>query len=71
MATIPASGLMNMVWGRDTSIAKNPKGTVIGAVVGAAAGAGYAVATKDSDVRLPAGTHILITLNQRLIIGGN
>lgn len=52
-------------------IAKNPKGTVIGAVVGAAAGAGYAVATKDSDVRLPAGTHILITLNQRLIIGGN
>lgn len=52
-------------------IGKNPKGTVIGAVVGAAAGAGYAVATKDSDIRLPAGTHILITLTQPLTITGS
>lgn len=52
-------------------IGKDPKGTVIGAVVGAAAGAGYAVATKDSDIVLPAGTHVLVTLNQRLIITGS
>jgi hypothetical protein len=52
-------------------IGKNPKGTVIGAVVGAAAGAGYAVATKDSDIRLPAGTHILVTLTQRISVAGN
>jgi hypothetical protein len=52
-------------------IAKNTKGTVIGAVVGAAAGAGVAALTKGSDVRLPAGTHILITLDQRLTITGN
>jgi hypothetical protein len=52
-------------------IGKNPKGTIIGAVVGAAAGAGYAALTKDSDVRLPAGTHILITLKQGVTIIGN
>ena len=50
-------------------IGKNTKGTVIGAVVGAAAGAGYAAETKDSDIRLPAGTHIVVTLRQRLTIG--
>jgi hypothetical protein len=49
-------------------IGKNPKGTIIGAVVGAAAGGAYAAATKDGDIRLPAGTHILVTLNQRLNI---
>lgn len=52
-------------------IGKNTKGTVIGAVVGAAAGTGYAVATKDSDIRLPAGTPVLITLNQRLSVSGS
>jgi hypothetical protein len=52
-------------------IGKNPKGTVIGAVVGGAAGAGYAAATKDSDLRLPAGTHIHITLRQRVTIKGS
>lgn len=52
-------------------IGKNTKGTVIGAVVGAAAGAGYAVATKDADVRIPEGTHIIITLKQRLTISGS
>lgn len=52
-------------------IGKNTKGTVIGAVAGAAAGAGYAVATKDHDVRLPAGTRILITLRERLTVTGS
>jgi hypothetical protein len=49
-------------------IGKNSKGTIIGAVVGAAAGGAYAVATKDGDISLPAGTHVVITLMQRLNI---
>ena len=49
-------------------IGKNSKGTIIGAVVGAAAGGAYAAATKDGDISLPAGTHILVTVNQRLNI---
>lgn len=49
-------------------IGKNSKGTIIGAAVGAAAGGAYAAATKDGDIRLPAGTHILVTLTQRLNI---
>ncbi len=52
-------------------IGRNPRGTVIGAVVGAAAGAGYAVATKDHDIRLPAGTHILLTLTRSLTVTGS
>ncbi len=49
-------------------IGKNSKGTIIGAVVGAAAGGAYAAATKDGDISLPAGTHILVTITQRLNI---
>lgn len=49
-------------------IGKNSKGTIIGAVVGAAAGGAYAAATKDGDISLPAGTHILVTMQQRLNI---
>jgi len=49
-------------------IGKNSKGTIIGAAVGAAAGGAYAAATKDGDISLPAGTHILVTLSQRLTI---
>ena len=49
-------------------IGKNSKGTIIGAVVGAAAGGAYAAATKDGDIVLPSGTHILVTVQQRLNI---
>lgn len=49
-------------------IGKNSKGTIIGAVVGGIAGAGYAAATKDGDISLPAGTHVHVTLTQRLNI---
>lgn len=52
-------------------IGKNSKGTIIGAVVGAAAGGVYAAATKDGDISLPAGTHVVITLAQRLNITRN
>lgn len=46
----------------------NKTGTIIGGVVGAAAGAGVAHNTKDSDVVLPAGAHILATVAQALTI---
>jgi len=49
-------------------IGKSSKGTIIGAVIGAAAGGAYAAATKDGDISLPAGTHILVTIQQRLNI---
>jgi hypothetical protein len=46
----------------------NKTGTIIGGVVGAAAGAGVAHNTKDSDVVLPAGAHILARLDQAVTI---
>lgn len=46
----------------------NRTGTVVGGVVGAAAGAGVAHNTKDSDVVLPAGAHILATLAAALTV---
>jgi hypothetical protein len=46
----------------------NSKGTIIGGVVGAAAGAGVASQTKDSDIVLPAGHHIIIRLTKELAV---
>jgi len=46
----------------------NKKGTIIGGVVGAAAGAGVAHQTKDSDIVLPAGAHIIIRLTKELAV---
>lgn len=46
----------------------NRTGTIVGGVVGAAAGAGVAHNTKDSDVVLPAGAHILATLAAALTV---
>lgn len=43
-------------------ISKNTKGTVIGAVVGGIAGAGVAVETKDMDIVIPDGSHILVSV---------
>jgi uncharacterized protein (UPF0333 family) len=45
-------------------LSKNTKGTVIGAVVGGIAGAGVAVETKDLDIVLPDGSHILATITE-------
>jgi len=47
-------------------LSKNTKGTVIGAVVGGIAGAGVAAETKDVDIVLPDGTHILATITEPL-----
>ena len=45
-------------------ISKNTKGTVIGAVVGGMAGAGVAAETKDVDIVIPDGSHILVTVTE-------
>lgn len=45
-------------------ISKNTKGTVIGAVVGGIAGAGVAAETKDLDIVIPDGAHILVTVTE-------
>jgi hypothetical protein len=45
-------------------LSKNTKGTVIGAVVGGMAGAGVAVETKDLDIVLPDGSHIIATITE-------
>ena len=45
-------------------ISKNTKGTVIGAVVGGMAGAGVAAETKDLDIVIPDGSHVLVTITE-------
>ena len=52
-------------------IGGNSKGAVIGAVVGGAAGAVVSAAIKDVDVVLPAGSHMVLTLRQRLTVMAN
>jgi hypothetical protein len=49
-------------------LSKNTKGTVIGAVVGGIAGAGVAAETKDMDVVIPDGSHILVTVTEPLTV---
>lgn len=46
----------------------NRKGTVIGGVVGAAVGTAVAVGSKDSDIVLPAGAHINLTITKPLTV---
>lgn len=49
----------------------NKKGTIIGGVVGGIAGAGVASQTKDSDIVLPAGAHIIIKLTKELAVAAS
>ena len=49
----------------------NKKGTIIGGIVGGAAGAAVAHATKDSDIVLPAGAHIIIRLTKELAVAAS
>ena len=49
----------------------NKKGTIIGGVVGGIAGAGVASQTKDSDIVLPAGAHIIIRLTKELAVAAS
>ncbi len=46
----------------------NKRGTIIGGVVGGAVGAGVAATSKDSDIVLPAGAHIIVTVTKPLTV---
>jgi hypothetical protein len=54
--------------GRLLSHNDKTKGTLIGAAVGAAAGTGVAAATKGQEVELPAGTVLVLRLEQPLTV---
>ena len=49
-------------------IGGNKKRTIIGGVVGGIAGAGLATQTKDADIVLPAGAHIVVRLTKELAV---
>ena len=65
-AKVGAGAAAGAILGR--VIGGNRKGTIIGGVVGGAVGAGVAANTKDSDIVLPAGAHILVTLTKALTV---
>ena len=68
-AKVGAGAAAGAILGR--VIGGNSKGTVIGGIVGAAAGAGVASTTKDSDIVLPAGAHIIVRLTKDLTVTGS
>lgn len=49
----------------------NKKGTIVGGVIGGIAGAGVAASSKDSDIVLPAGAHIIIRLTKELAVAAS
>ena len=65
-AKVGAGAVAGAVLGR--VLGGNRKGTIIGGVVGGIAGAGVASQTKDSDIVLPAGAHIIIRLSKELAV---
>jgi glycine zipper 2TM protein len=68
-AKVGAGAVAGAVLGR--ILGGNKKGTIIGGVVGAAAGAGVASQTKDSDIVLPAGAHIIMRLTKELAVSAS
>ena len=68
-AKVGAGAVAGAVLGR--VIGGNKKGTIIGGVVGGIAGAGVASHTKDSDIVLPAGAHIIIRLTKELAVAAS
>jgi hypothetical protein len=68
-AKVGAGAVAGAVLGR--VIGGNKKGTIIGGVVGGIAGAGVASQTKDSDIVLPAGAHIIVRLTEELAVSAN
>lgn len=52
-------------------IGGNATGTIIGAVAGGTAGAVVSYAIKDMDIVLPEGSHLMLTLRERLIVEAN
>jgi glycine zipper 2TM protein len=65
-AKVGAGAAAGAILGR--VIGGNKRGTIIGGVVGGAVGAGVAQTSKDSDIVLPAGAHINITLTKPLTV---
>jgi len=65
-AKVGAGAAAGAILGR--VIGGNKRGTIIGGIVGAAAGAGIAATSKDADIVLPAGAHVLVTLNKPLTV---
>jgi hypothetical protein len=68
-AKVGAGAVAGAVLGR--VLGGNKKGTIIGGVVGGIAGAGVANQTKDSDIVLPAGAHIIIRLTKELAVAAS
>lgn len=68
-AKVGAGAAAGAILGR--VIGGNSKGTVIGGVVGGIAGAGVASHTKDSDIVLPKGAHIIIRLTKELTVSAD
>jgi len=68
-AKVGAGAAAGAILGR--VIGGNSKGTIIGGVVGGIAGAGVATTTKDSDIVLPAGAHIIVRLTKDLTVSGS
>jgi outer membrane protein with glycine zipper len=69
VAKVGAGAAAGAILGR--VIGGNRKGTIIGGIVGGVAGAGVAHETKDSDIVLPAGAHIIIKLNKDLAVAAS
>lgn len=65
-AKVGAGAVAGAIVGR--VVGGNKKGTIIGGIVGGAVGAGVAATSKDSDIVLPAGAHIIVTLTKALTV---
>ena len=65
-AKVGAGAVAGAILGR--VIGGNKRGTIIGGVVGGAVGAGVAQTSKDSDIVLPAGAHIIVTVTKPLTV---
>jgi hypothetical protein len=68
-AKVGAGAVAGAVLGR--VLGGNKKGTIIGGIVGGAAGAAAAHESKDSDIVLPAGAHIIIRLTKELAVAAS
>jgi hypothetical protein len=65
-AKVGAGAVAGAIIGR--VVGGNKRGTIIGGVVGGAVGAGVAQTSKDSDIVLPAGAHIVVTVTKSLTV---
>jgi hypothetical protein len=65
-AKVGAGAVAGAIIGR--VVGGNKRGTIIGGIVGGAAGAGVAATSKDSDIVLPAGAHMIVTVTKPLTV---